>query len=90
LALCSSLIPLALYELRQLPSLFVVGCALAVAFTMHPVLLDLWVERFTGNANFVLATTIVHALAITTLVVRTLMRAHRRTQLVRVLTMLCA
>ena len=90
LALCCSLVPLALYELRQLPSLFVVGCALAVAFTMHPVLLDLWVERYTGNANFVLATTIVHALALTTLVVRTLMRAHSRTEVMRILTTRCA
>ena len=70
LALCASLVPLVIYELQQLPSLFVVCCALAVAFTMHPVLLELWVERYTGNANFVLATTIVNALAITSLVVR--------------------
>jgi len=72
LGLCVSLVPLALCELHHLPSLFVVGCALMTAAGMHPVLLHLWVERYTGNANFVLATTIVHALAITTLAVRAL------------------
>ncbi len=49
--------------------------ALALAATLNPVLWHLWVERYTGNANFVLATTIVHSVALTTGVVDLASRA---------------
>jgi len=39
--------------------------ALALAAALHPALYHLWVQLYTGNANFVLATTIVHSLALT-------------------------
>lgn len=39
--------------------------ALALAAALNPVLYHLWVHLYTGNANFVLATTIVHSLALT-------------------------
>lgn len=39
--------------------------ALALAAALNPVLHRLWVQQYTGNANFVLATTIVHSLALT-------------------------
>ena len=71
MGLCVSFIAVALHELGRLPSLFVVCSAIGVANVMNPVLQRLWVEQYTGNANFVLATTIVHALALTTLMVRT-------------------
>jgi len=43
--------------------------ALLLASVLNPLLMHLWVERYTGNANFVLATCIIHALALTTAVV---------------------
>lgn len=52
--------------------------ALVLAAALNPVLWHLWVERYTGNANFVLATTIVHALALTTGVVDVAASACRR------------
>ena len=39
--------------------------ALALAAALNPLLHRLWVHQYTGNANFVLATTIVHSLALT-------------------------
>ena len=39
--------------------------ALGLAAALNPVLYRLWVHLYTGNANFVLATTIVHSLALT-------------------------
>ena len=39
--------------------------ALALAAAVNPLLWRLWVQQYTGNANFVLATTIVHSLALT-------------------------
>jgi hypothetical protein len=39
--------------------------ALALAAALNPLLWRLWVQLYTGNANFVLATTIVHSLALT-------------------------
>ena len=39
--------------------------ALALAAALNPWLWHIWVQQYSGNANFVLATTIVHALALT-------------------------
>ena len=40
--------------------------ALLLASVLNPILSRIWVENYTGNANFVLATCIAHALALTT------------------------
>jgi len=52
-------------QLRSMRVLFIVSAALLLAGLLNPPLWRLWVESFRGNANFVLATTIVQALALT-------------------------
>ena len=42
-----------------------IAAALALAASLNPLLWRLWVQQYTGNANFALATTIVHSLALT-------------------------
>lgn len=50
---------------KLLLTLLLCCAALALAAALNPVLWRLWVQQYSGNANFVLATTIVHSLALT-------------------------
>lgn len=69
LAIAAALMTVVHHQLGGARFLMPVVAALATAAVLNPVLWRHWVVEYRGNANFVLATTIVHALALISAIV---------------------